>query len=422
MNRGRLALEIRRARRPFATLVALGIVAVAAAAYILGSLRTDLPWEDSYTVRVAVDDAKGVVAGKQEVRLSGVPVGRITKVQLDGGRPVLTVSMDRKYAPLYRDARLALRPKTPLNDLYLDVERRGHASAGTVGGGTVLSAERTRTPVDIGRLLNTLDASTRTRTRYAINALGRALPDHGDQLRAALAELTPFLRSAQRLSRVLAERRGHTRRLVHNFRLLTAELGTRQRALTSLVRSGAQTLQTTGRVAAPLEETVAALPSTLHRLRATFADVRAAADELDPALDGLREPARSLPAGLAALQRLSDDARPAIAALRPTVPRLRALVRAAAPTASDLAAAFAELRPQAPQFDDVTAMVVPCEHAVAKFFHNTLSVFKYGKGPGGRIAFPRGHLIAGISSITGDVMPDPQEGPGRTCAPGGPRK
>lgn len=418
LTRELVRLEIRRARGPFLILTVVAALAVVALAYLLGNLRSTLPWQNPYTVRLAVDDAKGVVAGKQDVRISGVAVGRITRVDLVAGRPVLEISIGRKYAPLYRDARLRLRPKTPLDDMFLDVERRGHISAGKIGDGQMLTAERTSTPVDVGRVLDVFDADTRPRVKQAIEELGRGLADRGEGLRATLVEITPFLRDARSLTAQLAIRRGHTRRLVHNFRLLSEELGRRQRELATLVRGGAGSLTELGHADAPLAATLAQLPPTLRQLQSTFATVRAAADELDPAFDALQPTAVALPSGLAGLRRLTRDARPALTALRPPVRRLAPLVRNLRPTARDLDRAFADLLPQAPRLDRITTRIVPCELAIQKFFQNTISVFKFSTGT---VAFPRGQLTAGLSAL-GGVADDANEQAGASCAPGGPQK
>jgi virulence factor Mce-like protein len=418
LTRDRVMLEIRRARNPFVVLVGMAVIALASLSYLVGNLRSAMPWEDPYRVRFAVDDAKGVIAGKQEVRISGVPVGGITRVDLVGGRPVIEVTIDREHAPLYRDARVRVRPKTPLQDLFVDVERRGHVSAGKLEDGQTLQAERTRTPVDIGRVANIFDADTRPRVKEAIDELGRGLGDHGHQLRATLVELAPFLRAAQRITRELAVRRGHTRRLIHNFRLMTEELGRRDGELAKLVSGGASSLTELGRQDASLRATLAQLPPTLRQLQSSFAAVRGAADELDPALDALGPSAEALPSGLAGLRRLTLDAHPAVTALRRPVRRLAPFVRQLEPTAIDLDRAFARLLPQAPRLDRITAKVVPCELALQKFFHNTISVTKFHTG---RMAFPRGHLLGGAGLLGGQIN-DPAQQASPSCAPGGPRK
>jgi virulence factor Mce-like protein len=406
IDRGRLALEIKRARGGFIALLVLLALTIGAIAVIANGLRLNMPWSNTYSVRVAVDDAKGVVPGKQQVRISGLPVGKITKAELVNGRPVLTLTLKGKYAPLYRDARLRLRPKTPLDDLYLNVESRGHRSAGELHGNEILSAERTVAPVDIGRVFDAFEGDTRTRMEQAIDSLGQGLNDHGNQLRAALVRLAPFLDAARRLTVQLAVRRGHTRRLVHNLRLMMEELGHRNAQLRYLVSGGAQTFTALAQQEDPLSQLIVQLPPTLRQLQPAFAALRTAADQLDPALDGLRQSAKEMPAGLAALRTFSNDALPALRALRRPLPSLTTLVAALQPTATGLNGAFTTLRPQAPRLDHVTRAVVPCELAATKFFANTLSLMKYYDS--------RGMIVRG-QTVNGS---DPNQREGKSCAEG----
>src|SRR5258708_5649700 len=99
IDTGRLGLEIRRSRGGFVAMLVLFALAIAAAVVIANGLRLNMPWDSTYTTRVAVYDAKGVVPGKQEVRMSGIPVGEITGSELQNGRAVLTITHQSQYAP-----------------------------------------------------------------------------------------------------------------------------------------------------------------------------------------------------------------------------------------------------------------------------------------------------------------------------------
>ena len=417
LTRDRLGLELRRSTRPFVIWLALVVLGLAGMGALLSRLQVAWPWENPYRVRVAVDDAKGVVRGNSEVRIAGVVVGKVDRVELEQGRPVLELRMDHKYAPLYRDARLRVRPKTPLEDMYVNVEDRGTAGAGKLPDHGLLAAQRTQTSVYIGRVLDVFDADVRARLQQAIDEAGRGLGDHGAQFRATLVELAPFLAAAKRLAKENAIRAAQTRRLVHKFRLLTEELARRDRSVTRLVSGGSRSLGELGSVERQLSELIAQMPPMLRRLPPAFAALRAAAEQLDPAFDALQPVARALPAGLGALERLGPDLQTGARALRRPMPRLTSLVRATQPLAAELRSAFADLRSASPRLDDITAQIVPCELAVQKFFQWTLSVAKFYDVRG---AFPRGQDVAGVHS-TG-AAPDPELRPSPSCARGGVRK
>lgn len=413
----RLRLEVARATRPFAVLVIASALGLAALTVLVLKLQITLPWQERYEVRVAVADAKGVTAGSNEVRISGVVVGKIVAVDLDDGEAVLTAQMDPKYGRIYQDAQLRLKPKTPLEDMYLNVEQRGTPAAGEVPDGGRLDADRTRTPVEIGDVLDVFNADVRPRISRAIAAFGRGLGDQGDELRTTLAELAPFLRAAQALTHETAIRERQTRRLVHNFGLLSEELAGREDQVATLVGAGGATLDELASVDAELGALIEELPPTLGLMPRSFATLREAADELDGALIALRPAARALPSGLRAASQLAPDLQAGAAALRRPLPALSRLARTLPPLSSDLRSAITTLRPQAPLIDRITAAVVPCRLAVAKFFQWTLSVGKFSDVRG--VALRGGALVHGASP--GGAAPEADLTSEPDCAAGGPR-
>ena len=409
LTRERITLELRRARHPFLLWLALLALALTAGAVILTKLDLPWPWQSEYRFQVAVPDATGVVSG-DELRIAGVTVGHVTAVGLQHGQPLLDVEMPTKYEPIYRDARLELRPNTPLQDMYLDITSRGTRSAGAVRQTGQIAVGQTQSPVQIGQLVNIFDASVRPRVTAAINALGQGLGSNGADFREALVELAPFLQAAQRLSQAVAQRRTETERLVHNFSLMTAELATRNQDLSALVRNGSGTLEHVASVEQPLADLINQLPSTLQVLPQSFAAVRVAAGRLDPALRSLLPAARALAPALRALERLSPVAQSGLAALDRPLPQLTSLLDAATPTANGLAGAFASLTPQAPRLDHVTAAIVPCELAVDKFFNWTLSTTKFSDFNG---IIPRSIGVLTPAQLM-SAFP--------SCAGGGPRR
>lgn len=415
INRDRLALELRRARVPFLWYMALLACGSVAAWVIFKNQVYQKPWVDYYDVRAAVDDAKVVVPGKQEVRIAGVKVGVITKSELVGGTPVVTLSLEPRYAPIYRDARLRLRPVTPLQDMYMAVER-GTPAAGRLPAGGLIRAEQTVTPVDISRVLQTFDADTRDRLGGLLRQMGPALKDNGGELRAAFAAAAPFLHEAERVTTALADRRVALRRAVTSFARLTGALAARDGQLTRLVRGGDATLAELGSRDRDLSALIADIPPTLANLRSSMQTLGVAQRDLDPALTELRGVADRLEPGMVALERLGRTATPAVRALAPAVNRLVPLARDLRPTAGSLATAFALLREQAPAYDRLTAEVPPCRDAVRDFFSNTPSVTKFGNAFG---VYPRGDLTIAPDTAGGRTNTSLRRNP--TCTDGSAR-
>ena len=53
--------------------------------------------------------------------IAGVEVGLVGGVQLEHGQAVVTMDIFKRYAPIYRNATVLLRPRTPLKDMYLSL-------------------------------------------------------------------------------------------------------------------------------------------------------------------------------------------------------------------------------------------------------------------------------------------------------------
>lgn len=418
----RLRLELRRAAVPL-TVVVVGLVAALIGAYSIVS-RTNIAANDGerQVLRVSVTDAQGVVPGRNEVRWAGVVVGRVSDVELDGRRAVLTLEVDRDRAGgrrVHRDARLALRPQTLLQDMYVDIERSGTPRAGAATGDDVLDAQRTRTPVAMADVLNVFDEPVAERLQTLLAELSVGLDDGGAQLREGFAAFVPLLESQQRLTEIVARRERTVARLIRTSGLLFDELGRREADITSLVEAGADALGATAARAPELRRTLLELPPTLATLRSSMVGLRTASDRLRPAITALRPVTRELPEGLAAVRELAVTATPALRTARTPVRRLRPLAADLAPVARDLEGAFAGLAPQAPRLDRITAALARCERFVPKFFAWTSSVLKWG-AEGTPNASARGDAVITPSVPTGTK--DPALEPVIGCADGrGPR-
>ena len=373
---GRIRLQLARDAKPAIATAVLVVAGFVAALVLVASLHVRLPWQHRYVTKVAVRDAAGIVPHSAVVRISGVPVGRVTNVDIEDRRPVLTIEMEPGRGPLYRDARAQIRPGTPLNDRFLDVIDRGTKRAGVLGRNDVLDASRTSQPVDLSEVLNLFDARVRPRMRAAIVELGRALDDHGEDFQRTLVELTPFLRAARRMSDQVATRSDRVRRLVHNLALMSGEVGRRDAQLSRLMASAGDTFDELGDRSSPLAQLLVELPRTLRDVPPTFATLRRTVDHVDPTLEALRPTARALPRGLAALDRLSPGIRASMNNLDTAMRPLHRLMGSSRPVARDLDAALRKLEPQVRRADVMNQRAKPCQGALAAYLARWLSVYK----------------------------------------------
>jgi virulence factor Mce-like protein len=398
VNTERLRLEIGRSVRPLAWLVVLAVFAAVATYVVMANITFSSPFGSSYVVRIAVPDASGIVAGQQHVEIAGIDVGTVKQVKLNGSRPVLTLSIDPKYGPLYRDARFRIRPLTPLQDMYVSIDSRGTKSAGALHESEVVPADQTSAPVSIGAALDTFQPDTRAAMAVTLNELARGAPDNGTNLRSAFVELAPFLSVTQQTLGAVAQRKRELSQLTTNFASLLSAVGARDRQLTQLISTGDAALGELARNDTPFAQTLQLLPSTMAAMRQAFATLRSSEDTFDPALVSLQPVADRLSGAMRALETVAGAANPALSRLRPAFVALAPLAGQLRPTAASLSQAFTQLQPQAPAFDRMTALVPPCFSWISQFFNNTLSVMKFYDAYG---TIPRGNNTTDYSTVGG---------------------
>lgn len=390
-------------------MAVLVVIAAAVGAYILVHQRLRLPWEDRYEIRAEFSSAQAVTPGQgQTLTVSGVDVGEVSDVRLRDGRAVVTFSVERDRLPaVFRDARMTLRPKTPLNDMTVQLDP-GDESSGRLGEQEVLTVARTMPTVHLDEVLAALDRDTRDYLSTLITSGARGLRGRGGDLRALLKATAPTLRQTRRVTASINGRRRELRRLVDALEDLTGTVADHDRSLVDLVAGSEATFSALGRRERALRDSLRRLPGMLAHADRTVAHLRPLARQLGPAARELRPAVGAL---LPALQALRPLVHPGARQLH----EVRGLVREARPLAHDLRPALADLDAQTPALArafDVLDYVVnelaynpPAPHRgylfwLAWFAHNANSMLSVEDANG---AFWRGQLITSCGSIAGNA-------------------
>jgi virulence factor Mce-like protein len=415
VNTERLKLELARARNPFLWLIFVLLAAVVTLVLVFNNLTFVKPFEERYEIDVAFDSVKGVFEGEHPVRIAGVKVGFVSGIRTENGKGIATLNLDPEVmdGPVYKDAKLRIRPQTPLQDMYITIVDRGTEEAGAIPNGSTdpISAEQTQSPVDISRVLDTFDEDTRTHLNVLLDQLTTGLAGNGRDLREAFAQIAPFLAAAQDVTEVMADRQRALRQIVTNFADVTDMLAERDEQLNRLITAGDSTLQELASVNGPVAATIDELPNTMTALRTSFDKVRSAENQLDPALQRLMPTADEFEDGLDGLREFSNDATPALRDLQPSFRQLEPLSRELRPATNSLDKVFDQLEADAPRFDGITQTAEMCnDTALSRFFQDSLSVLKFGDSYG---AIPRGALSQG--SVGFETIPDKGLKPTTPC-------
>ncbi len=305
-----------------------------------------------YRVNISFDDAQQL-AEQADVRVAGVPIGKVVGKQLDpkGNRTLAEIELEPRYAPLRSDARAILRQKTLLGETYVEMTL-GSKTAKPIAENGRLADGRVADTVDFDELLDTFDAPTRKVFQQWQASLADASEGRSEEINDALGSLPEFAENAQSVVDTLGKRRealgALTRETGQTFAAITRNEG----ALQSLITDNARTFRTLSDRRERLAETIVAFPTFLRESRATLRrlsrfsrDTTPLVRDLGPVLADVQPTLVSLRGLSPDLQQLFTDLRPLIAAGRTGFPALSRVLREIDPTLASTGPFLQQLNP-----------------------------------------------------------------------------
>jgi phospholipid/cholesterol/gamma-HCH transport system substrate-binding protein len=332
-----------------AGLMAIALITV----YVLlqeQRLRIPVLEERPFQLRAEFETAQAVTPGQgQTVVVAGVKIGDISKVELEGGVAVVTMDIERRFLPIYRNATTLVRPRTGLQDVFIEMDP-GSRSAGEFEEGDVIPLKNTQAQINLDQILEALDTDTQAYLRILFVGAGQGLEGRARDLGEMLGSLGPINRSLAGLNTVVAERRRNLASLIHNLRVLTGGVAKHDSDLAALVDSSNAALGAIAEQDLNVQHAVALLPGTLRTAHTTLDKVNRLGEVLGPTLDHLRPFARGLPRVNASLIRVASTT-PAIRN------QIRPLVRAARDPIGDLRPAAKQLARATPRLNVVAGEV-----------------------------------------------------------------
>ena len=305
-----------------------------------------------YQVNVDFPEAT-TLAEQADVRISGVPVGKVQSKQLSGNYTAAVLRIDPEYAPLPRDVKAILRQKTLLGETYVELTPGTRDGPKIPDGGKVARGQVGET-VQLDEIFRAFDPKTRAAFRTWMDAQGRAVYKRGRDLNNALGNLVPFEQDAGTLLQILNQQKADTSRLVRNTGVVFDALTERGDQLASLIKNSNTVFATTASRNRRLQEIFTIFPTFLAESRATSTaltafsrntnplstQLRPAARELSPTLSDLKQLAPNLKGlfkdlgplitasktGLPAVERILDDTTPLLGQLDPFLRNLNPIL------------------------------------------------------------------------------------------------
>ncbi len=341
--------RIRRAlgRTPDWVAGLIAVVVIATATWLAFGGR--LPWQNEYELKAVV--ASGLeLSSRSPVRIAGVEVGRVSKVERGpGNTAIVTMEIKKVGLPIHEDATLKIRPRIFLEGNFFVDLRPGTPQSPTVGSGHTLPISQTAVPVQLDEILSGLQKDTRRQLTRFVHGLAVTLDEGGGQvLKGALAEWGPtFIPVAIASEAVRGTDPDDLSKFIAGSEKTATALASRDQQLVTLIDG--------------LERTVTALASRRTQLEQSLPEMDALVHEAPSALQAVDD-------ALPETRALAIEARPALreapTTLRladPVLAQARALVSPQELPAllSQLDPALDDLAPLEPRLTTLLGQVTP---------------------------------------------------------------
>ena len=319
----------------------LALVVIVVLAYF-GFTKAN-PFADPFELKAAFDDAASIKP-TSPVRIAGVEVGRVTKVERIGdGGGLVTMEIEDDGLPIHADVEVKIRPRIFLEGNKFADLKPGSLSSPEVEDGHTIPIGQTAAPVEFGDLLTALQSDTRADLKTFLEEYSKGLKRGGAR---GFNKSIPYWEPAYRNSALAndatlgVEPDEDIPRLLRGQQETFASLARDERSLRDLVTS----FNVTARAFARQDE---ALAASVPALRDTLRVGHPALRSLNHALPALRAFARD------ALPGVRSSA-PTLQASVPFVNQLRALVRP-----EELQGTARELRAAIPALTRLNVRSVP---------------------------------------------------------------
>ena len=345
----RVPRKDRTGASPF--LVGLLVLVVACIGVFFGFTK-HIPFTHGFRVNAVFQSANSI-RKNSPVRIAGVNVGKVTKIEGQPGSDaaVVTMEINDKGLPIHKDAVMKIRPRIFLEgNFFVDI-LPGTPSAPTIADGDTIPLTQTATPVQLDQVLSALQSDTRTNLQKTLEGLGTGLTYKPSKAQDTDAD--PSARGESAAESLNDAIRYGERSLKGTAIVADAFLGTEDHDLSGLIDGLSRTTEGLGRnedqlknLVTSFNTTVAATASQAANLRAsirllgpTLQNANRALDSLNAAFPNTRAFAREILPGVRETPATIDASFPWIAQTRKLLSpaELQGVARELSPAMRDLA-------------------------------------------------------------------------------------
>lgn len=288
-----LSRQARGHRKDTIAIVVLAFAGIVMTLGIFTQQKASLPsWlpvvgEEFEHITAEFSTAQAVTPGQgQSVDIAGIQIGKVTSVDLEDGHAVVGMDIVPEYMELiHPNATFLLRPKTGLNDMIVEVEPG--AGKEHIDDGANFTLAQTEANTNLDAFLATLDSDTRQYIQLLVAGGAQGIGGRGQQVSNAFRRFQPFVHYTAKLNKAVAARHVALANVIHNFSLLTTELGRHDSAIKRFVSSSDAALGNFANQQQSIQESLREFPAALRAGNAGLASSKRFSDVAYPALTKL---------------------------------------------------------------------------------------------------------------------------------------
>jgi phospholipid/cholesterol/gamma-HCH transport system substrate-binding protein len=304
-------------RKRFLILTSFGLACATVISVMFALSGTHLT--KPYTVSFTAQDVDNLVEHCR-VQIAGVRVGsaEFTRVGPRGANVTISVDM-----PLHQGATVRIGDRSLVEETYIDVT---DGTGPALPSGSVLPASAVHTSTEVGDVLRSLDAPTRTALSQLIRSGGAATHDTTPQVGQLFSGLGELGRQGSTAMDAIAAQSNGLRALARDTTVILKALDTGQGQIRSLVANADRVTSASARQRGAIEASMRQLPGVLDSARTgadhltelagalqpVAANLRVAGPRLNDAVDRLPEASARLRRLLPTADRTLDKASPTL--------------------------------------------------------------------------------------------------------------
>ena len=284
------------------------------------------------------------LAQEADVRISGVTVGRVKKLDLGDGRTDATIELQDEYAPLPQDSRAILRQKTLLGETYVELTP-GTKTAQNIPEGGRLESTQVAATVELDEIFRAFDKPTREAFQVWQQDLGKGIEGNGAGFSDFLGVLPEFAEDTNKVLKILNSQERAVREGIKNTGVVFDALTERGDQLTQWIDNSNNLLETTGRRDDRLRALFQAFPSFIDESSSTLRRLESYAENTEPLLRDLKPVGTELSNLLVQTSALGPDFEQFFVGLNRAIPASKRGLPASSRFLDDTRNLFAQLDP-----------------------------------------------------------------------------